>query len=38
MAAAQSAQQKTTQQHQQAMAGFDKAYGACMEGRGYTVK
>lgn len=37
-AAAQSAQQKTAQQQQQAMAGFYKAYGACMEGRGYTVK
>ena len=37
-AAAQSAQQKSGQQQQQAMAGFYKAYGACMEGRGYTVK
>jgi len=36
--AAQAAQQKTAQQQQQAMAGFYKAYGACMEGRGYTVK
>ena len=37
-AATQSAQQKTSQQQQQSMAGFSKAYGACMEGRGYTVK
>jgi hypothetical protein len=26
------------QQQQQALGKFYKAYGACMEGRGYTVK
>ena len=37
-AQAQATQQQATQQQQQAMATFYKAYGACMEGRGYTVK
>jgi len=35
----QSAQnQQAQQQQQQALGKFYKAYGACMEGRGYTVK
>jgi len=37
-AQAQATQQQATQQQQQAMSTFYKAYGACMEGRGYTVK
>jgi len=34
----QQAAQQQSQQQQQQMATFQKAYGACMEGRGYTVK
>jgi hypothetical protein len=30
--------QQTTQQQQAQMAQFNKAYAACLEGRGYTVK
>jgi hypothetical protein len=37
-AQAQAAQQQSAQQKQQAMTTFYKGYGACMEGRGYTVK
>jgi hypothetical protein len=34
----QAAAQQSTQQQQQAMGNFYKAYGACMQGRGYSVK
>ncbi len=32
------AQQKAQAQQQQTSANFNKAYGACLEGRGYSVK
>jgi hypothetical protein len=31
-------QQQQTQQYEQARASFTRAYAACLEGRGYTVK
>jgi hypothetical protein len=35
----QAAQQQQAQaQQQQAMSTFNRAYGACMEGRGYTIR
>ena len=37
-AAANSAQQQQQAAAQQQQAGFDRARGACLEGRGYTVK
>jgi hypothetical protein len=30
--------EQAKQQQQQALATFYRAYGACMEGRGYTIK
>jgi len=30
--------EQAQQQQQQTMSGFYRAYGACMEGRGYTIK
>ena len=30
--------QQAQQQQQQALTTFNRAWGACMEGRGYTVK
>jgi len=35
---AESVQQQTQQQQQQLVEQFNRAYGACLEGRGYTVK
>jgi hypothetical protein len=37
-AQAQQQQQSATQQNQAGMAAYQKARGACLEGRGYTVK
>ncbi len=34
----QAQNQQAQQQQQQAMATYYRAYGACMEGRGYTIK
>jgi len=34
----QAANQQAQQQQQQTMATYYRAYGACMEGRGYTIK
>jgi hypothetical protein len=31
-------QQQGQQQTQQALASYNRAVGACMEGRGYTIK
>jgi len=36
--AAQASQQQAQSQQQQALAQYDKAYGVCLEGRGYQVK
>jgi hypothetical protein len=36
--AQQQQQQQVQQQGQQALAGFNRAFAACMEGRGYVVK
>ena len=37
-AAAQSSQAQARQQHEQMLQQYNRAYGACLEGRGYTVK
>ena len=37
-AVAQSSQVQAQQQHQQMLQQYNRAYGACLEGRGYTVK
>ena len=34
----QQAQTQATAQQQQAISTFDRAYAACLEGRGYTVR
>ncbi len=36
--AAQANQQQANQQYQQKLNQYNRAYGACLEGRGYTVK
>jgi hypothetical protein len=36
--AAQQQTQAAQQQNQQALSTYNRAYGACLEGRGYTIK
>lgn len=34
----EAAEQKAEQAHEASVAGYNRAFGACMEGKGYTVK